>query len=90
MAAWLATVGGDPTVRLWETSGWRKTRTFHGHTDPITAVDFSPNGHFLATGARNGEVKLWSLEGPPTAPEQVSLPAAEFFQLAGDGSGFGF
>ena len=86
---WLAIVGGDPTVRLWETSRWQKTRTFHGHTDPITAVDFSPNGHLLATGARNGEVKLWSLDEPPTAPEQVSFPASEFFQLAGDGSGFG-
>ena len=86
---WLAVVGGDPTVRLWETSDWRKTRTLHGHTDPITAVDFSPNAHFLATGARNGEVKLWSLDEPPTAPEHVSFPASEVFQLAGDGSGFG-
>jgi len=88
---WLATVGGDPTVRLWEkeSSGWRKTRTFRGHTDPITAVAFSPKWQFLATGARNGEVKLWSLEEPPTAPEQVSMPAAEFFKLAGDGSSFG-
>ncbi len=86
---WLAVVGGDPTVRLWETSDWRKTRTLHGHTDPITAVDFSPNAHFLATGARNGEVKLWSLDEPPTAPEHVSFPASEDFKIAGDGSGFG-
>jgi eukaryotic-like serine/threonine-protein kinase len=85
---WLAIVGGDSTVRLWETSRWRKMRTFRGHTDVITAVDFSPDGHFLATGARNGEVKLWSMDKPPTAPEQVSFPESELVQLAGDGSGF--
>jgi WD40 repeat protein len=85
---WLATVGGDPTVRLWETKDWQKTRTLRGHTDSITAVDFSPNGHFLATGTRNGEVKLWSLEEPPTAPKPVSFPAPAFFDLAADGSGF--
>ncbi len=86
---WLAIVGGDATVRLWETSRWQKTRTLRGHTDPIIAVDFSPNGHFLATGARNGEVKLWSMDEPPTAPEHVSFPAPEYFSLAGDGSRFG-
>jgi WD40 repeat protein len=58
---WLATIGGDATIRLWETAGWQKTRTFRGHTDLITAVDFSPDGHFLASGARNGEVKVWSM-----------------------------
>jgi serine/threonine protein kinase/WD40 repeat protein len=87
-ARWLAIVGGDATIRLWETSRWRKVRTFRGHTDVITAVDFSPDGHFLATGARNGEVKLWSLEESLTASERVSFPASRYIQLAGDGSGF--
>ena len=86
---WLAIAGGDASVRFWETSRWQKTRTLHGHTDPVTSLDFSPDGNLLATGARNGEVKLWSMDEPPTEPEQVSFPAAEFFQLAGDGSGFG-
>jgi WD40 repeat protein len=51
-------------------------------------VDFSPDGRFLATGARNGEVKLWSLDELPIAAEQASFPASEYIQLAGDGSGF--
>jgi WD40 repeat protein len=88
---WLAIVGGDPTIRLWETSdwrNWRKTRTLRGHTDPITAVDFSPKGHLLATGARNGEVKLWSLGEPTKTAEGVSFPTSRFFQTAGDGRGF--
>jgi WD40 repeat protein len=86
---WLAIVGGDPTVRLWETSSWRNTRILRGHTDPITSVDFSPDGLFLATGARNGEVKLWLLDEPSTAPERVSFPKSDYFEVAADGSGFG-
>ncbi len=86
---WLALVGGDSTVRLWQTSDWRKVRTLRAHTDAITTMDFSPRGNVLATGARNGEVKLWSLEEPPTAPEQVSFSASAFYELAGDGGGFG-
>ena len=86
---WLAIVGGDPSVRLWETSSWKKSGTLRGHTDPTTAVDFSPNGHFLATGARNGEVKLWSMDEVRTSPEPVSFPPSAFFELAADGSGFG-
>jgi hypothetical protein len=37
----------------------------------------------------NGEVKLWPLDEPPTAPERASFSASVFFQLAADGSGFG-
>jgi WD40 repeat protein len=86
---WLATAGGDPSVRLWETSRWQKAQTLRGHTDPITAVDFSPQSHSLATAARNGEVILWSLDEPPNAPEPVSFPPSAFLELAADGSGFG-
>jgi WD40 repeat protein len=86
---WLATVGDDPGIHLWETSGWKQTRTFRGHTDSITAVDVSPDGRSLATGARNGEVKIWSLNDPPTAPERVTFPESAYFQAAADGSGFG-
>jgi len=86
---WLAITGGDASIRFWETSRWQKARTLQGHTDPVTSLDFSPNGAFLASGARNGEVKLWAMDEPPTAPRQISFPAAEYFQLAGDGRGFG-
>jgi WD40 repeat protein len=86
---WLALVGGDATVRLYETSHWQKIRTLRGHTDTAASVEFSPSGRILATGARNGEVKLWSMDESPTALERVSFPASEYFQLAADGSGFG-
>lgn len=85
----LVTIGGNPSIRLWDTSSWRKIRTLQGHTELITSVDTSPDGRLLATGARNGEVKLWTLDERPTTEEQVSFPAPSYFKLASDGSGFG-
>lgn len=85
---WLALIGGDSTVRLWETSRWARNRILRGHTDPITALGFSADGRFLATGSRNGEVKVWPLHEPLAAPAQVSFPRSASVDLAGDGSGF--
>ncbi|MCC6233817.1 MAG: protein kinase [Verrucomicrobiales bacterium] len=85
---WLAVAGGDATIRLWETSDWKKVRTLRGHTDPVESLDFHPAGRFLASGARNGEVKLWSLEEPPHPTDQVSLSASFYSDVARDGSAF--
>jgi WD40 repeat protein len=60
-----------------------------GHTDPVTAVDFSPDSNWLATGARNGEVNLWRVNEDLPEAEPVSFPASLYFRVANDGSGFG-
>ena len=85
---WLATVGGGrPVVGLYPTTTWRK-QGLRGHTDAPTSLDFSPDSHTLATGARNGEVKLWSVDEPRHGPQAVSFPQSGVVQLAPDGSGF--
>ncbi len=33
--------------------------TFYGHTSSVNSVCFSPNGERIATGSRDGTVKLW-------------------------------
>ncbi|MBL9174262.1 MAG: protein kinase [Verrucomicrobiales bacterium] len=85
---YLVIVGGGPSIRVWETAGWKKVRTLLGHTDPITALDFSPDGRLLATGSRNGEVKLWSTENLGSPPGIVPFPPSIAIGLAADGSGF--
>ncbi|HPE72593.1 MAG TPA: hypothetical protein PK018_10585, partial [Candidatus Competibacter sp.] len=47
---WLATGGGDRTVRLWDVAGRVEAHRFEGHTRGVWACGFSPDGRWLATG----------------------------------------
>jgi WD40 repeat protein len=59
----LATVSWDNRdIRLWDTASGRLLAMFpSGHTDPITGIDLSPTGRWLATGDIQGNVRLWDL-----------------------------
>ena len=76
-------------VGIWDLDGKTWLKPFETESGAATQGLFSPNSHSLATAARNGEVKLWSVDEPPSAPEPVSFPPSEYFELAADGSGFG-
>lgn len=45
--------------------------TLVGHTKPVSALSFSPSGHYLATGSADGVVKIWSLVGGDGEPMLV-------------------
>ena len=42
-------------------SGKSKVRTFSGHSKAISALDFSQNNEFMASGSKDKSVKIWSL-----------------------------
>jgi WD40 repeat protein len=46
----LATASDDQTVRLWDTLTGRLIRTMTGYSREVSAVAFSPDGRWLATG----------------------------------------
>jgi len=35
---------------------------FHGHTDAITAVTYSPNGHQVLSGSKDATLRLWDVK----------------------------
>lgn len=59
---WLASVGDDHAVRMWDLEKREVARTFNGHDDWVRAVAFSPDGKLLATGGNDRRVMLWDLE----------------------------
>jgi WD40 repeat protein len=60
---YLATVGDDQTVRIWDARSCRELRTFGGHHSAVTAVAFSPDSRLLATVSHAERlVKVWNVE----------------------------
>ncbi len=85
---WLATVGEDTSIRLWDTATWELKDTLKGHTDPVVCVSFAPDGGRLASASRNGEVKVWSLDEKARRSESVDIKGSHSVGIARDGSAF--
>jgi WD40 repeat protein len=51
----VASAGDDGTARIWNAGG---ITTFTG-TTVTDSIDFSPTGRWIATGNRDGDVRLW-------------------------------
>lgn len=74
---------------LYDLTSALPPRRLRGHTDEVLSVDFSPDGAWLATASRNGEVFAWRLEEARRDTEWVPFAQeADFTFVAPDGSGF--
>lgn len=54
----LASGGDDRQARLWNPVDWSQVRTLP-HSDTVNALAFSPDGAWLVTGARDGQLTVW-------------------------------
>jgi pre-mRNA-processing factor 19 len=57
----LAVGTGSGVVRIWDLKQRAVLASFEGHQGPITALAFSENGYFLASGSEDSSVILWDL-----------------------------
>eukprot|EP00163_Fabomonas_tropica_P027431 TRINITY_DN5283_c0_g2_i1.p1 TRINITY_DN5283_c0_g2~~TRINITY_DN5283_c0_g2_i1.p1 ORF type:complete len:301 (+),score=47.72 TRINITY_DN5283_c0_g2_i1:342-1244(+) len=57
----LATASADGTVRLWNPENSKCIHTLEGHTDEVYAIAFSPDGRYLASGASDHCLQVWSV-----------------------------
>lgn len=63
----IASAGG-PDVVLWHlprSSGGAKGQPLRHHASTITALHWSPDGSFLASGDRGGRLCIWNAKGEP-------------------------
>ena len=65
----LAWGGTDGTVKIWN-SATKETRTLRGHTSWVRSIAFSPDGEWIASGSRDGTLKLWPV---PFVPSPAGL-----------------
>ncbi len=51
----------DPVVVVFNAATGEIVRTFSGHTQLVEAMAFSPDGHWLVSGARDRSVRVWDI-----------------------------
>ena len=64
----LASAGEDQTVKLWDAATGNLLMTLRGHTDIVSAVDWSPKGGQIASASEDETIRIWdSTTGKPLA-----------------------
>ena len=51
----------DTSLALFEASSGQEIQRFEGHTAPVTAAAFSPDGHTILSGSTDATMRLWDV-----------------------------
>ena len=51
----------DCTLKIWDSTTGTEIRTLAGHSQPIGACAFSPDGGSLLSGSWDGSLKIWDV-----------------------------
>jgi WD40 repeat protein/tRNA A-37 threonylcarbamoyl transferase component Bud32 len=57
----IVSASDDKTLKLWDATTGRETRTLAGHLGRVTSVAFSPDGTRIVSGSDDKTLKLWDV-----------------------------
>lgn len=60
MASAFSGAGYGNVIYVWNTTTGKTLLTYHGHSDYITALAWSPNGKYIASCDASGTVQVWN------------------------------
>ena len=58
----MASIGEDPTVRLWNAKDYSELAVLHGHPRPLSSICFTPDSKLLISGDGYGIIQVWDLD----------------------------
>jgi WD40 repeat protein len=67
---------GSYSVNLWNAQTGERVGVLPGHRDSVKAMQFSPDGTYVATASADGMVRLWSAEPGGELPT-LTLPRSQ-------------
>jgi WD40 repeat protein len=50
----------DKVIEIWEISTGKQVHRLEGHSRPVLALAWSPDGQWLASGSEGGTIKIWN------------------------------
>jgi eukaryotic-like serine/threonine-protein kinase len=82
----IAAAPNDRNIYLWDTASGQQLTTFYGHTEGVSSVAYSPDGSRIASGSRDGTVRVWNARSALSILKGHSQPLIAI-GLTADGAG---